>query len=44
MFEGTDLVLNNESIPSNISYKCFKTQNLPMQNFYCDHRNFDGVK
>jgi hypothetical protein len=40
MFEGTDLVLNTESVPSNISYKSFKTWNLPMQNYYCDHRNF----
>ena len=24
MFEGTDSVLNNESVPSNISYKFFK--------------------
>ena len=32
-----------ESVPSNIAYKSFKTQNLPMQNSYCDHRNFDSV-
>jgi hypothetical protein len=25
MFEGTDSVLNNESVSSNISYKSFKT-------------------
>jgi hypothetical protein len=36
-------LLNNESVPSKISYKSFKTQNLPMQNSYCDHRNFDSV-
>jgi hypothetical protein len=42
MFEETDLVLNNESVSSKISYKSFKTYNLPnMQNSYCDHRNFD---
>jgi hypothetical protein len=35
--------LNTESVPSNISYKSFKTYNLPMQNSYCDHRNFDSV-
>ena len=28
MFEGTDSVLNNESVPSKCSYKSFKT--LPM--------------
>jgi hypothetical protein len=43
MFGGTDSVLNIESVPSNISYKSFKTQNLPMQNSYCDHRNFGSV-
>ena len=41
MFERTISVFNTESVPSNISYKSFKT--LPMQNFYCDHRNFDSV-
>jgi hypothetical protein len=40
MFDGTD-ALNTESVPSKISYKSFKT--LPMQNSYCDHRNFDSV-
>ena len=35
MFEATDLMLNTESVPSNISYKSFKTS-------YCDHRNFDS--
>ena len=43
MFEGTVSVFNTKSIFSNISYKSFKTQNLPMQNSYCDHRNFDSV-
>jgi hypothetical protein len=43
MFEQTDLMLNTDSVSSNISYKFFKTQNLPMQNSYCDHRNFDSV-
>jgi hypothetical protein len=43
MFEETDLLLNTESISSNISYKSFKTYNLPMQNSYCDHRIFDSV-
>jgi hypothetical protein len=33
-------MFNNESVPSNISYKSF---NLAMQNSYCDHRNFDSV-
>ena len=41
MFEGTHSVFNSESVPSNISYKSFKTQNLPKQNSYCDHINFD---
>ena len=45
MLEGTDsvfnLILNTES--SNISYKSFEPYNLPMQNSYCDHRNFDRV-
>jgi hypothetical protein len=31
--------LNTNSVPSNISYKFFKTY-LPMQNSDCDHRNF----
>ena len=44
MFEETDLVLNKHRVPSNISYKTFETQNLTMQNSYCDHRNFDSVK
>ncbi len=38
---GTDF--NTSSISSNISYKSFKTLNLPKQNCYCDQRNFDGV-
>ena len=34
MFEQTDLMLNTESCsPSNISYKSFKTMNLPKQKF-----------
>ena len=41
MFEETDLMLNTNSVPTNISYKFFKT--LPMQNSYCDYRNFDSV-
>jgi hypothetical protein len=41
MFEETQ-VLNTESVPSNISCKSYA--NLPMQNSYCDHRNFDSVK
>ena len=41
MFEQTDVMLNTESVPLNISYKFFK--NLPMQNSYCGHRNFDSV-
>jgi hypothetical protein len=43
VWEGTNSVLNTESVPSNISYRSFKTKNLPMQNTYCDHRNFDSV-
>jgi hypothetical protein len=45
MFEETDSVLNNEWVPSKISYKSFKpNKNLPMQNSYnCDHRNFACV-
>jgi hypothetical protein len=39
MFE----MFNTESVSSNISYKSFKTYNLPMHNSYCDHRNFDSV-
>jgi hypothetical protein len=42
MFEETDSVLNIKLVPSNISYKSFKKL-LPMQNSYCDHRNFDSV-
>ena len=34
MFEGTNSVLNTESVPSDISYKSYKTS-------YCDHSNFD---
>ena len=30
MFEQTDLMFTTESVPSNISYKCFKTQNVAM--------------
>ena len=41
MFKQTDVMFNTESIPLNISYKLFK--NLPMQNSYCGHRNFDSV-
>ena len=45
MFEQTDLMINTESVPSNISNKSFKTWNLPMQNSYCDdHRNFARQK
>jgi hypothetical protein len=42
MFEGTDSVFKK----FNISLKHFSPnrQNLPMQNSYCDHRNFDSVK
>ena len=29
MFDGTDSVFNTDSVPSDISYKSFKTQNLP---------------
>ena len=43
MCEGTESVSNIESVPSIISYKSFKTYNLPMQNSYCDHRHFDSV-
>ncbi len=44
MFKETDQSLNAESVPSNISYKSFRTQDLfPVQNSSCDHRNFDGV-
>ena len=43
MFEGTDLVLNTDSVRPNISYKSFKTQKLSLQNSYCDHRNFDSA-
>ena len=34
MFEGTV-----KQFPSKISYKSFKTQNLAVQNSYCDHTN-----
>ena len=43
MFEGTDSVLNTELVPSNISYKSFKTWNLYIENSYCDHRTFGRV-
>ncbi len=43
MSEGNDSVFNTESVAANISYKSFKTQNLPAQNSYCDHRNFDSI-
>ena len=33
MFEGTYKVFNIESVPSHISYKSFKTQNLPNAKF-----------
>jgi hypothetical protein len=34
-----------ESVPyKQFLLKSFKTLNLPMQNSYCDHRNFDSVK
>jgi hypothetical protein len=43
MLEGTDSVFNTVLVPSNISYKSFKTNyNLPMENSYCDDRNFDS--
>ena len=40
--------VNTRSLSSNISYKSLKTLRriylcLAMQNFYCDHRNFDSV-
>ena len=44
MLERSDSLFNNEPVFSNISYKSFKTQNLPLQNSYCDHRNVDIVK
>ena len=40
MFEETDSMFNTESVASLTN--SLKTQ-LPMQNFYCDHRNFDSV-
>ena len=43
MFKETDLVLDTVSVPSNISYRSFKTYNLPMKNSCCDHRNFNNV-
>ena len=43
MFKRTDEVLNIKSVPSNISYKSFKTYNLLMPNSYCDDRNFERV-
>ena len=43
MFEGNDSVLNSDSVPSKLSYKSFRTLNLPLQNTSCDHRNFDSV-
>ena len=41
MFEENDSVFNTKSVPSNISYKSFE---LPMQNYYSNHRIFDSVK
>jgi hypothetical protein len=43
MFEGNDSMINTASVPSDISYKSFKTQNLQIQNSYCDYRNVDSV-
>ncbi len=43
MFEGNDSMFNAQSVPSNISYKSLKTSNIPTQNSYCGHRNFDSV-
>ncbi len=43
MFKGTDQSLNAKSVPSDISYKSLKTQDLPLQNSSFDQRNFDGV-
>ena len=44
MFEGTDSVFNMNSVPSNSSYKSFKTKNLTMQNSYCVHRETSIVE
>ena len=40
---GTDsvLIINTESVCSNIFHKSFKTWNLLIQNSHFDHRNFD---
>ncbi len=46
MSVGTDKVLSTETVPSNISYKCYETHethNLPMHYSYCDHRNFGSL-
>jgi hypothetical protein len=36
-----ELLMPFWKVPSNISYKSLK--NFPMQNSYCDHRNFDSI-
>ena len=41
MFEESDVVLNTESVSSDILTN--PSNPLPMQNSYCDHRNFDSV-
>jgi hypothetical protein len=45
MFKGTDLALNIESdISKHFITNPSKLRILiPMQNFYCDHRNFDSA-
>jgi hypothetical protein len=43
MFEGTNSVLNNESFPLKKFLQILPNLNIPMQNSYCDHRNFDSV-
>jgi hypothetical protein len=46
MFEETDSVLYTKLVPSKIkSFFAISLQNLefPLQNSYCDHRNFDSV-
>ena len=46
MFEETDSLFNTEAVPSNILYTNPSKLRIItyMQNFNCDHKNFDSVK
>ena len=40
MFKGTDQAVK---VLLNTSYQSLKTQNLPLENSSCDHRNIDSA-